>query len=330
MSDPVSLLSDDLEAEICAAFLDAIEDMGWVDVPSVIAAAERNDEDEILAYVGDRLRPVREILDRGFARAGTLAADRLGLSFDPAEPIAIAARAAAVASIMRSLISETAKAMLQAAFRSTLLPAAIAGTVLVAAVPVQGAERAILVREAIGLSPAQGASLSVFRAVLERALMQQVEPERPALFSREKAILPDLPGHALRHLSAPQRSVIERATRLGLDRKKLEDLVARQRRALLEIRAGAIGTAGAVTVTNAGESASWQQAVSRRDLGPEWRRHWRDRGDERVRHVHAQVKTLNSDGVAVDEPFETALGPCYAPPLEAGCRCRVELRRTAA
>lgn len=331
MSDPIALLSDQLEAEITDAFLEAIDDMGSIDIPSLIAAAERGDQDDVLAYVGDHLRSVREILDRGFARAGTLAAQRLGLSFDPAEPIALAARAAAVASVMRSLIADTAAAMLQAAFRSTLLPAAIAGSILVAAVPVQAAEKAILVCEAIGLSPAQGASLAVFRSALEAVhARQQPTPEPRPGFTREKAIVPELPAHVLRHLSAPQRSVIEKAGRLSLDRQQVADLVARQRRALLEIRAGAIGTAGAVTITNAGESASWQQAVTRRDLGPEWRRHWRDRGDERVRHIHREVKTLNPNGVGIDEPFATALGPCHAPPLEAGCRCRVELRRVAA
>lgn len=330
MSDPVQQLSDELEAELEAAFLDAIEAVtDHVDVPSLIEAAERGDEDVLAAYVAEQLEPFRVLLTAAFARAGTIAAGRLGLAFDPAEQVATAARVSAVSSIMRPIITDTAKAMLQAAFRSTFAPAVVVGSVLAAAVPAQGAEKAILVREAIGLSPAQGASLSVFRAALERAVAQQSEPERRPAFTRESAILPELPAQVLRHLSAPQRSVIEKAARLQLDRDQAEDLVAQQRRVLLKVRAGSIGTAGAVTITNAGESASWQQAVSRHDLGPEWRRYWRDRGDERVRHIHSQVKSLNPNGVAIDEPFATALGPCHAPPLEAGCRCRVELRRAA-
>lgn len=330
MSDPVQQLSDELEAELEAAFLDAIEAVAeQVDVPSLIEAAKRGDEDVLAAYVADRLEPFRMLLTAAFSSAGTIAAGRLGLAFDPAEQVTTAARVSAVNSIMRPIITDTAKAMLQAAFRSTFAPAVIVSSVLAAAVPAQSAEKAILVREAVGLSPAQGASLAVFRAALERAVAQKSKPERRPAFTPEKAILPELPAHVLRHLSAPQRSVIEKATRLQLDREQAQDLVAQQRRILLKVRAGAIGTAGAVTITNAGESASWQQAVSRRDLGPEWRRYWRDRGDERVRHIHGQVKHQNPKGVAIDEPFATALGPCYAPPLEAGCRCRVELRRAA-
>lgn len=314
MSDFVSQLANEIEAELRAAFLDAIEDMHvHVDVPSLIAAADRGDDDAVLGYVGDRLRRLADILVTSFRRAGTTAAERLGLRFDPSEPSADAARASAVASIMKSLAADTASAMMQAAFRSTLDTAPH------------------LVRDAIGLSPAQGASLAVFRRALEQELArQQPAPARTIGFTRERAGIPDLPAEALRHLSAPQRSVIEKAARLTLDKAKVDALVAQQRRALLDIRAAAIGTSGALTITNAGEHAAWAQAVNQRDLGPNWRRFWIDRADERVRHAHREVKALNPEGVAIGEPFDTALGPCLHPPLERGCRCRVELREMPA
>ncbi|WP_018044895.1 phage minor head protein [Methylobacterium sp. 88A] len=332
MSDPVQDFSDEIEPELCAAFLDAIEAIREnVDVDSLIAAVERGDEDTVVGYVGDHLRPFRAILDAGFARSGTIAAGRLGLTFDPVEPTAIGARAAALTGFLRSIIADTAKAMMQAGFRSTLLPAVAAGMVLSTAPLPAGAttDKAILIREAIGLTPPQGASLAVFRAALERALARQSVTSPPIGFRRELPPIPELPPHVLRHLNVTQRRVIEKATTLTLDREKVEALVDHQRGTMLNVRANAIAATGATTITNAGENASWRQAVDRRDLGPEWRRYWIDRDDERVRHDHAQVKHLNATGVGIDEPFETPLGPCLHPPLEINCRCRVELRQAA-
>ena len=115
MSDPITHLADEIEAELRAAFLDAIEAIRTnVDTASLIAAAERGDEDTVIAYVGDHLKPLRPILERAFTRSSTIAAGRLSLTFDPVDPTAVSARANAVSSVMRSIITDTATAMLQA------------------------------------------------------------------------------------------------------------------------------------------------------------------------------------------------------------------------
>ena len=332
MSDAVQDLCDEIEPELCVAFLDAIDAIREnIDLPSLVDAAERGDEDEVIGYVGDRLKPFRVILDATLPAPATIAAGRLGLTFDPADPTAIRARAAAFTGFLRSIVGDTARAMMQAGFRSTLLPSIAAGLVLAVAPLPAGAttDKAILIREAIGLTPPQGASLAVFRVTLERALIQQSEAPRTIGFRREVPPIPELPPHVLRHLNVTQRRVIEKATTLTLDRAGVDALVDHQRTTMLNVRANSIAATGATTATNAGENASWSQAVDRRDLGPEWRRFWQDVGDEAVRHNHAQVKLLNATGVGIDEPFETALGPCLHPPLEINCRCRVELRQAA-
>ncbi|MHC2021486.1 phage minor head protein [Methylobacterium sp. CM6247] len=327
MSDPIVMLADEIELEIETAFLDAIEDISTnMDVPSLIGAIERGDEEVLGAYVADRLRPVQDIFARAFAQSGILAADRLGLTFDPMASTAVAARSSAVAGFMRSIVSDTAKAMAQAAFRTTMLSAAIAGTVLIGGVPAQAGDKAILVREIIGLSPTQGANLTAFRAALENTMARQPQPLSRIGFRRELLVVAELPAHVLRYLNASQRSVIEAASGT-LDQNQVDALVAHQRRTLLKVRAGSIATSGAVTATNAGEHSSWRQAVENRDLGSEWRRYWHDVGDEKVRHAHREVSALNPNGVGIDEPFVTSFGPRLHPPLEINCRCRVELRQ---
>src|SRR3546814_9861151 len=60
---------------------------------------------------------------------------------------------------------------------------------------------ALQVRDAIGLTPAQARSLDTFRAVLERTAAVKLRPV---------PLTPDL----LRHLSAPQRAIDRKSTRL--------------------------------------------------------------------------------------------------------------------
>lgn len=73
----------------------------------------------------------------------------------------------------------------------------------------------------------------------------------------------------------------------------------------------------------------WQIAQRFRALPADQRRYWRTAGDERVRFTHVQVPGMNRAGVPLNQPFATPLGPCFTPPLEAGCRCKATLGRSA-
>ena len=76
---------------------------------------------------------------------------------------------------------------------------------------------------------------------------------------------------------------------------------------------------------NHGQNEGWKQATRAGVLPKSARRVWIVTPDDRLRETHRMVPIMNPDGVALDQPFQTPLGPSMGPPLEVNCRCSLGL-----
>lgn len=169
--------------------------------------------------------------------------------------------------------------------------------------------------ETVGLTPNQARSLTTYRKALENIAEN---PNTSAI----------LDSNIIRNLSASQRSVIRQAIAKGLEPEHVDALVNKQRKALLVNRAKAIGASLSSNVAHTAQQTIIDLSISAGLVKPqEYKRFWHTAHDEKVRHTHNQTKAMNADGVALNQPFNTPLGPRMNPPLEINCRCRVSIRK---
>ncbi len=172
-------------------------------------------------------------------------------------------------------------------------------------------EIAARITQLVGLSAAQQKSLDTFVRILDRAATKGKARLSPA---------------QLRRLNASQRSTLRKALASELSPEDTARLVEQQRGTMQKHRVRVIARATAHQAFNTAQQSTWE-ALNALGLIDGYRRFWIHAGDERVRTTHRAVPGLNSAGVGLQQPFLTPLGPCHMPPLEIGCRCRVELRR---
>jgi hypothetical protein len=177
--------------------------------------------------------------------------------------------------------------------------------------------RAAQIRRAVGLSVSQARSLHVVREAL---IAHAADPTRNA-----ESILVATRGS----ITAAQRQMLAKAIRTGTNPEQAEARLDRHAKALRQARARAVAGNAAHQIAESAKLTGWQIAQRFGALPADQRRYWRTAGDERVRLAHAQVPAMNRDGVPLNQPFATPLGPCFTPPLEAGCRCKATLRRKA-
>lgn len=72
---------------------------------------------------------------------------------------------------------------------------------------------------------------------------------------------------------------------------------------------------------------AFRQTVERGAARPEdVRRFWRTAQDELVSDEHRLIPGMNSDGVGLEEPFQTPSGPVMRSPARPRCRCDVDIR----
>lgn len=164
--------------------------------------------------------------------------------------------------------------------------------------------------QSIGLSASQAKSLDTFRSLLERG-------------TRRKTTY--IPPAQLRRLNASQRAIVRKAVAGEVTNETITQLVNQQRTTMENFRLQAIARTTAQRLFNLSRQEAWE-SLAAKGLIKGFRRFWIHKGDERVRTSHRAVPGLNRDGVGLQQPFQTPLGPSHSPPLEAGCRCRVELR----
>lgn len=119
-----------------------------------------------------------------------------------------------------------------------------------------------------------------------------------------------------------------------LPKRSIEMMTERYRQRYLTYRSEMIARTEATRATNAGNHAAWQQAVARglfREV--DVRRRWSHSDDEKVRHSHWMIPSMNADGVGLEEAFDSPLGKIMYPgdpdaPAEntVHCRCGVIIR----
>jgi len=95
---------------------------------------------------------------------------------------------------------------------------------------------------------------------------------------------------------------------------------------LLRLRATQIARTESIRAASAGQHGAWLDAASQGLLDRSGaRRHWIVTPDDRLCPICEAIPDLNPDGVGLDEPFQTDVGPVMYPPAHPLCRCAVTL-----
>jgi hypothetical protein len=111
---------------------------------------------------------------------------------------------------------------------------------------------------------------------------------------------------------------------IPLDQETIDAMVANYADNMLQSRADTIARTESSRAANLGVYDAYNQAISR-SVMPDGSvmRYWQIALDERTCQVCMDIPDANADGVAPDEPFDTALGPIDYPPVHPNCRCSV-------
>jgi Phage Mu protein F like protein len=311
------------EDQIKQAITKAIKTtQGAIDLPALIKAIESKDIVKILEAIGivDAQYPglalalnvyLQPLLETAYIQA----AEQINKTLTPA--MYLHAELMQQAAIKRIILDSTKGVIYTLSKGLTQnLPASLIGA---------------QIRHSVGMTEKQAASLMQFTNGLQDNIQSpfklKVSLTVGSTVLEEVHDLPGLSTHQLRNLNASQRSAAKKAIKLGLTEEKAQRLIDRQAEIMLEARAQAIATAENTKLVSEAQHSAVEQLIHD---GKESnvKRFWVTAGDERVRHDHTATATINSKGVGMDQPFQTPLGVCHAPPLEIGCRCHVEYRRT--
>lgn len=121
---------------------------------------------------------------------------------------------------------------------------------------------------------------------------------------------------------------------LDLKPEQIDKMVDRYTDRYVKYRSETISRTEAIRATQVGNHQVWQQAVdSGQFQAAEVRRSWIYTHDGKARDAHVAIPSMNPDGVGLNEPFATPLGPLLYPGDPAGtaanvinCRCAVIYR----
>ena len=184
------------------------------------------------------------------------------------------------------------------------------------------------VREAIRLVVALGSQLGITHVQQARAIRQVVGlppnwAEAPLNLAAELRA-----GRftSTRRLSAADKAQIRSRLRKGtIDEAFIQRMQVKYANSLRNRRALNIARTESAKAATHGQMEGWRQAIQQGVLPRNTRRMWIVTPDDRLRETHRRVPILNPDGVRLDEPFQTDLGPSMGPPLEVNCRCSLGL-----
>lgn len=120
----------------------------------------------------------------------------------------------------------------------------------------------------------------------------------------------------------------------SLSKTQINQMVASYRSRYITFRAETIARTESLRAISIGEYTSVIQGVDDGTIDPTLvRRFWIYKDDKRTRNEHRSIPSLNPEGVLVDQPFQTPLGPLLFPRDPAGsaantiqCRCIVVYR----
>lgn len=122
-----------------------------------------------------------------------------------------------------------------------------------------------------------------------------------------------------------------------LTEREIESLTSRYRERVRRYRARFIARHELLKASNGASLASWQASERAGALPDDARKFWWNMHDRKVRHSHVEIPELNAEGVPLDQPFESPLGPIRYPldpdataENTLGCRCLLLFGRAGA
>lgn len=173
------------------------------------------------------------------------------------------------------------------------------------------AAQARLIRQYIGLTPAQVRAVENYRRLLE---------------SGDPGALRETLGRALR--DARYDRTIENAVTSGarLTRQQINAMVDRYVSRQLKYRAEMIARTETIRAANAGQIEAWRQAQQQGYLAATVRQQWIYTKDERTCDICPQIADMNPGGVAIGGMFQSPVGLVKMPPdPHPQCRCALGL-----
>lgn len=185
-------------------------------------------------------------------------------------------------------------------------------------------KQARFIRDMLGLTEQQMKAVVNFR--------DQLEQQRNAPLN-ELGKPRGMTKAANRRLSATERAIVRRHIREGhLSQQKIDEMVDRYYRSLLNRRAQNIARTESLTAATMGQNEAWTQAQEQGVLDSDVKRKWLPTRDARTRDAHSSVPGMNPDGVPINGTFSTPLGRMRFPRDPRGtaanriqCRCAVVL-----
>lgn len=111
----------------------------------------------------------------------------------------------------------------------------------------------------------------------------------------------------------------------GLSPKEIAKQIERKRLKLLRWRARNIARTETMMAAHIGQNQGWGQAMRSGVIPSTSTRKWIVTPDERAEEFCLSIPDLNSEGVGIEQPFNTPAGPVAYPPAHPQCRCSVEL-----
>lgn len=283
-------------------------DTGATAIPVAIRAEQAEQAKNLGLVASRRAGSVEGILTEAFKNGAESAAGQLprslGLaaSLDLANPEAVRFTSTYLPALIREVTDETRGAVREAVERGFTegRPAV---------------KIAREVRDSVGLTRAQGRAVGNFRRQLETGNLGRGKHPTD------------------RRLSASERAQAGSIFSAGGESSgRVDRLVERYRDSLVNRRAKNIARTEVHRAHVNGQEELWRQAQARGLISRErTRRRWIVTPDDRLRTDHAAVPGMNPDGVGLEEPFQTPVGPVMAPgesgvaSFDVNCRCTVAL-----
>lgn len=317
--DRLLAASDALSTKVRREFMAAVKRLGdKVDlrrVADLIRAGRINEALDVVdqAHVEASFKPVSAALTRALVDAGSAAAKSIPMpalrgvefTFGMTNPRTVDFLRQYEFGLIRQLSAEA-----RGAVANTIRAGITAGR--------NPLDVARDVRGSIGLTARQAQAVANYRTSLSK-----------------------LSGDALQRALRDRRfdPTVQAAIESGspLSGKQIERIVDRYEQKYLKHRAETIARTEATRAVNAGNRQAWQQAVDEGVLAErEVRRKWYYSRDEKTRDAHIAIPGLNPDGVGLNEPFDSPLGPILYPGDPAAdpentinCRCTQIIRYRA-
>lgn len=312
-------VADRLDPELRREFIAAMERVrSSVNEGQLLNALRRKDTDAVVHALGLTAgfrSQVREGLEAAYRR-GVLAGSevtvqeslRAGLfeaSFTLRDPNAVLAARRDVGTLITRIDNETRLAV-----------RGVVGDMFTSGVP--PAKASPRLRSILGLTRPQAGYVSNFTSKLEK--LRSLSPGDDS-FSRLVHEATD------RRLDAVTKGRIRKAAKEGrITDSLVEEFTETYSKSMRNRRALNVGRTESIRASHAGQQETWKEAVRRGQLDENrTRRRWIVTPDDRLRETHAAIPGMNEEGVRIDEPFETPMGPLMQPPAGVNCRCSVGL-----